>query len=79
MGKAIAMHARHMIAKSPLDISQLNISCHGSAVELTGIVKPPRGAPPMNVRKEFEILLDLIRSTRGVKEIQASRVKLADQ
>ena len=79
MGKAIAMHARHMIAKSPLDISELNISCHGSSVELTGKVRPPRGAPPMNVRKEFEILLDLIRSTRGVKEIHAHRVKCADQ
>ena len=78
MGKAIAMHARHMIAKSPLDISELNISCHGGSVELTGKVRPPRGAQAMNVRKEFDILCDLIRSTRGVKDINSTRVKCAD-
>jgi hypothetical protein len=72
------MHARHMIAKSPLDISQLQISCHGGAVELTGIVKPPRDAKAMNVHKEFEVLKDLIRSTRGVKDVQASRVKVQE-
>jgi len=78
MGKAIAMHARHVIARSPLDISELHISCHAGAVELTGKIKSPRGGQALNMQKEFEILKEMIRNTRGVKHVYAERVKLAE-
>jgi hypothetical protein len=41
---AIAKAARNAIAKSSLDISELNIACNGGSIELWGKVRPPRGA-----------------------------------
>lgn len=73
---SVARMARHAIAKTPLDISELNISCgQGGQVELTGKIKVPRGhVGEINVKKEFEVLLNAIRSSRGVREVYATRV-----
>lgn len=75
---SVARLARHSIAKTSLDISELNISCgQGGLVELTGKIKLPRGhAGELNVKKEFEVLLNAIRSSRGVREVYATRVIL---
>lgn len=70
--------ARHAIAKSPLDISELNISCgQAGVVELTGAVKIPRGYQgEINVRKEYEAIKNMIRTSRGVREVYGDRVRL---
>ena len=73
-----ARYARHAIAKSPLDISELNIAClQNGQIELTGKVKVPRGhLGEMNVKLEFEILKTNIRASRGVREVYGERVRL---
>ena len=79
--KVIAMHARHSIAKTPLDISELVLSCNKGVIDLTGKVKRPRNyANPqsMDVRKELEIMTQLIRSSRGVKDVINTRVQIID-
>ena len=49
---AIAKAARNAIAKSSLDISELNIACNGGSIELWGKVRPPRGATgTINMKK----------------------------
>jgi len=70
--------ARHAIAKTQLDISELNIHCMtGGQIMLTGKIKIPRGhLGEMNVRKEFETLKNAIRASRGVKEVYADQVKM---
>jgi hypothetical protein len=75
---AVARLARHAIAKTTLDISELNISCgQGGQVELTGKIKLPRGhVGDINVKKEFEVLVNAIRSSRGVRDVYATRVVL---
>lgn len=74
----VARLARHAIAKSPLDISELNISCIGGQIQLTGKVKAPRGyTSDMSVRKEFENLQNMIRASRGVKDVSGDRVQMS--
>jgi len=79
--KVIAMHARHAIAKTPLDISELVLSCNKGVIDLTGTVKRPRNyANPqsMNVRKELEVLTELIRHSRGVRDVINNRVQIVE-
>lgn len=77
--KLIAMHARHAVAKTPLDISELSINCFRGCVELSGNVKRPRNfTGNMSVLKEFENIKFLIRSTHGVKDVVAERVQIMD-
>lgn len=79
--KVIAMHARHAIAKTPLDISELVLSCNKGVIDLTGKVKRPRNyasVQGMDVRKELEILIQLIRSSRGVRDVINNRVQIID-
>ena len=77
--KQTAMHARHSIAKTPADISELNISCAKGVVELSGKLKRPRGfVGNFSVRKEFEIMQVSIRLVHGVKDVVADRVELLD-
>lgn len=70
--------ARHAIAKTPLDISELHISCgQGGHIELSGQIKIPRGhIGDLNVKKEFEAMLNMIRNSRGVREVYGDRVRL---
>ena len=77
--KMIAMHARHAVAKTPLDISELVITCYRGCIELNGKIKRPRSfVGDFNVRKEFECLKTLIRQTHGVKDVIADRVQIVD-
>ena len=72
---AIAKSARNAIAKSMLDISELNIAFSGSTIELYGKVRPPRGANGIiNMKKEMDHLKDMILSVRGVRDVQSNRV-----
>ena len=76
---ATARSARNAIAKSLLDISELNIACQGGSIELWGKVRPPRGhTGVINMRKEFDNLKTMIASVRGVREVQANRVILLE-
>jgi hypothetical protein len=76
---AIAKAARNAIAKSILDISELNISFHGGTIELYGKLRPPRGhSGDLSMKKEFEHLKNMILAVRGVRDIQAQRVIILD-
>ena len=72
---AIAKSARNAIAKSILDISELNIAFMGGTIELYGKVRPPRGMNGViNMKKEMEHLKSMVLSVRGVREVQSNRV-----
>ena len=74
---ALARTARHAIAKSVLDISELNIACNGGVIELYGQIKTPRDyAGTMDTRKEFEKLKTMIMAVRGVREVNGTRVRI---
>ena len=74
---AIAKSARNAIAKSILDISELNIAFSGGTIELYGKVRPPRGhSGEISMKKEFEHLQNMILGVRGVREVNARRVIL---
>ena len=77
--RAIAKTARSAMARSALDISELNIVCIGGYIELQGKVRAPRGgAGTISVKKEFDTLMVLVRSVRGVKDCRGERVQLID-
>lgn len=77
--KTIAMHARHSIAKTPIDISQLVISCCRGVVELNGKVKKPRNfAGDLNLHAEFRILCENVRSANGVKDVIFHHVEIIE-
>jgi len=79
--KQLAMHARHALARSPLDISELVISCSKGMVELNGKVKRPRsasGGGEISVEKEFRRMIDMARAVHGVKEVFYERVRIMD-
>ena len=74
-----AKAARNVIAKSTLDISELNIACNGGTIELYGKIRAARGQTgEVNMKKEFQHLKDLILSVRGVREVNGIRVMIID-
>lgn len=77
--RAIAKSARGAMARSALDISELNIVCVGGFIDLQGKVRAPRGgAGTISVRREFEQIKVLVRSVRGVKDVRGDRVQLIE-
>lgn len=77
--RAIAKTARGAMARSSLDISELNIVCVGGFVDLQGKVRAPRGsAGTVSVKREFEQIKVLVRSVRGVKDVRGDRVQLIE-
>ncbi len=77
--RALAKAARGTIARTSLDITQLNISCRAGIIELDGKVRAPRGGVgTVNVRKEFQIIKTQIHAMRGVREVYGDRVAILD-
>jgi len=77
--RALAKSARGAIARTSLDITQLNIVCRNGMVELDGKVRAPRGgAGNINVRKEFQIIKTQIAAMRGVKGVYGDRVAVIE-
>ncbi len=77
--RAIAKNARGAMARSSLDISELNIVCVGGFIDLQGKVRAPRGsAGTVSVKREFEQIKVLVRSVRGVKDVRGDRVQLIE-
>ena len=77
--RALAKSARGAMARSVLDISELNIICVGGFIDLQGKVRAPRGgAGTISVKREFEQIKVLCRSVRGVKEVRGDRVILIE-
>jgi hypothetical protein len=79
--KVIALRVRHAFAKSPLDITELIVSCHNGCIEMNGIVKRPRnypGAKELNLNREVETLKQLARNTAGVKSLYADKIRIRD-
>lgn len=77
--RAIAKACRSAMARSPLDISELNVLCTGGYVDLQGKVRTPRGsAGTINLKREFENLKVVVRSVRGVKDCRADRIILIE-
>lgn len=69
--------ARHAIAKSPLDISGLQISCsNGNFIQLTGQVRTPVGyTGTLNIRQEIENLKTQILAVHGIREVNGDMVR----
>ncbi|HVF10430.1 MAG TPA: BON domain-containing protein [Abditibacteriaceae bacterium] len=74
--RALARSARQALAKSPLDINELIVSCHDGVIMLTGKVRQARGTQGTSLQKELEVMKAMIRSTRGVKDVIADRVQM---
>jgi hypothetical protein len=57
----------------------LQVTSSNGAIELFGKVRAPRGqAGVLNLRKEFEQLKNMIRATRGVRDVSGDRVRLVE-
>ena len=77
--RATAKAARAAMARSALDISELNILCTGGFVDLQGKVRAPRGASGhISVKREFDQIILMVRNVHGVKECRADRVQLIE-
>jgi hypothetical protein len=77
--KLIAMHARHALAKTPTDISELVISCSRGVIEMNGKVKKPRNyTGHIDLHKEFRTMIGVARGAQGVKDVVADRVELVE-
>ncbi|HEX8551686.1 MAG TPA: hypothetical protein VF681_09045 [Abditibacteriaceae bacterium] len=76
--RAMSVSLRRLVAKSNLDISQLNISFSRGTCELIGTVRAPKGHEGMQVRKEFQTLIAQIRNVRGVRDVFGERVRIFD-
>ena len=75
--RALAKACRSALAKTSLDVSQLEIYCVDGNVELSGKVKVPRGHPGgMEMKKEMQALKNHMRLIRGVREVYDTRVLL---
>ena len=75
--RALAKLCRTALAKTSMDVSQLEIFCSDGNVELTGKVKIPRGdSSGMELKKEMNALKNHMRQIRGVRDIYDTRVML---
>lgn len=77
--KLIAMHARHAIARTPLDISELVIACNKGVLEMYGKVKRPRNfAGEFDLKKEVFTLKQMARNTHGAKDLISDRLQIIE-
>jgi hypothetical protein len=77
--KALALQARHAIARSPLDISQVMVNCSRGVLEVTGSVRRPRDyRGDLNMKQELLNIKRLLQGVRGVKDVIADRLRVME-
>ena len=77
--KSLALQARHAMARSPLDISMVQVQCSKGNVELVGYVKKPKEfRGEMDLKKELLNLKRLVSAVRGVSSVYADQLRSRD-
>ena len=78
--RALSKLVRTALARTTLDVGEVNVGCVDGYVELTGKVRPPRGqkAGSINFKREMETIKQHIRQVRGVKDVYDTRVSFIE-
>lgn len=77
--KQLALQVRHMMARSPLDLTGVQVSCSKGTIELVGMVKRPRDfRGELDLKKEVAKLKQSAQLVRGVTEVYSSQLRIQD-
>ncbi len=77
--KTLAAQVRHAMARTPLDLTQVSVTCRRGAIELVGMARRPRDyRGEMDVRKEIVTLKQIVANVRGVTEVYTSQLRFLE-
>lgn len=77
--KQLALQVRHAMARTPLDLSGVQVSCSRGHIELVGMVRKPKDfRGDMDLKKEVKTMKQIIQQVRGVTELYASNLRIYD-
>lgn len=75
--KQLALQVRHAMARTPLDLTGVHVSCSKGAIELVGMVRRPRDyRGELDLKKEVVKLKQLVQQVRGVTELYSSNLRI---
>lgn len=77
--KTLALQVRHAIGRTPLDLTQVTVTCRRGTIELVGTARKPRDfRGEMDVKKEIVKLKQIVANVRGVTEVYSSQLRFLE-
>ncbi|HVF85435.1 MAG TPA: hypothetical protein VM821_05610 [Abditibacteriaceae bacterium] len=77
--KQLALQVRHMMVRSPLDLSGVQVTCSKGSIELVGMVKRPRDfRGDLDMKKEVAKLKQVVALVRGVTDVYSTQLRIQD-
>ncbi len=77
--KQLALQVRHMMVRSPLDLTGVQVTCSKGSIELVGMVKRPRDfRGDLDIKKEVAKLKQVVALVRGVTDVYSTQLRIQD-
>ncbi len=77
--KQLALQVRHTMARSPLDLTGVQVSCSKGTIELAGWVKRPRDfRGELDLKKEVAKIKQLVQLVRGVTDVYSTQLRIQE-
>lgn len=77
--KALALQVRHAMSRTPLDVTQVIVSCTRGTIELVGSVRKPRDfRGELDLKKELLKLKQSAENVRGVVVVYSSQLRIME-
>ncbi len=66
---ALAKTARVQISRRSIDSSLLNVTVNGNVVHITGVIRPLRDHPNVDMKEEMNCISQILRHQAGIHEV----------
>lgn len=77
--KQLALQVRHMMVRSPLDLTGVQVTCSKGSIELVGMVKRPRDfRGDLDLKKEVAKLKQVVALVRGVTDVYSTQLRIQE-
>lgn len=67
--KEMAKQARAQITRRSVDASELSVTVSGSVVHITGVIRPLRGQPGVDLKEEMNQISQILRQKAGISDV----------
>jgi hypothetical protein len=65
----MAKLARVQITRRTIDSSMLNVSVSGGVVYITGVIRPLREYPDVDLKEEMNHIAQILRQKEGIQDV----------
>jgi hypothetical protein len=65
----LTKQARAQVTRRSVDASELTVTVNGTVVHITGVIRPLRSQPNVDLKSEMELISQSLRQRSGISDV----------